>query len=85
MGTAKQVDWRWSLVNADLPPGTLIYAEKVRPQVLSLRHRHCAQHAVCGQSLQKPQQKQPPLELVPYERTADSGDLGLETAFFSKA
>jgi len=38
IGTIRQAEQRWSLVNAVVPPGTLIYAEKVRPQLLSLRH-----------------------------------------------
>jgi hypothetical protein len=38
IGTIRQAEQRWSLVNAVVPPGTLIYAEKVRPQFLPLRH-----------------------------------------------
>jgi hypothetical protein len=37
IGTIRQAEQRWSFVNAVVPPGTLIYAEKVRPQLLSLR------------------------------------------------
>jgi hypothetical protein len=37
IGTIHQAERRWSLVNAGVPPGTLIYAEKVRCQFLSLR------------------------------------------------
>ena len=36
----------------------LFYAEKVRPEFLSLRHLRCARDAAYGQYLQKPQQKQ---------------------------
>jgi hypothetical protein len=38
IGTIRQAEQRWSLVNAVVPPGTLSYTEKVRPQLLSLRH-----------------------------------------------
>jgi hypothetical protein len=38
IGTIREAEQRWSLVYAVVPPGTLIYAEKVRPQLLSLRH-----------------------------------------------
>ena len=37
IGTIRQAEQGWFLVNAVVPPGTVIYAEKVRPQLLSLR------------------------------------------------
>jgi hypothetical protein len=51
----------------------------------SLRHFSCASCAIRGRNRLKSQYKQQPLDVGPYGRSADFGDLGLETACVSEA